>query len=69
MPAIIEITASNGDRAYADDHECALLAARTMADDDFDACPTQGRGRNLTFTFTVDGQHVRTVTAKALWAS
>jgi hypothetical protein len=62
----IEVICSNGDRASAPDPEGALVAARTMERDHFDACPCQGRGRDLTFTFVTDGTIVRTVDVKAI---
>lgn len=66
MSVVIEIVCSNGDRTEAPDEESALLAARTMREDHWLALPVQGRGRDLSFSFFVDGQHSMTVTAKAL---
>lgn len=62
----IEILCSNGDRTFALDEESALVAARQMREDHWLALPVQGRGRDLTFSFSVDGQHVRTVDWRAL---
>lgn len=63
---MIEVICSSGDRAEAPTPEGALQAARTMRDDHFDSMPVQGRGRDLTFVFLNDGEHVRTVNAGAL---
>ena len=62
----IEVVCSNGDRTEVTCPEAALRAARQMERDHFDACPVQGRGRDLTFTFMTDGVFVRTVDRKAL---
>lgn len=62
----IVILCSNGDRATAPDEGGAISAARQMERDHFDACPVQGRGRDLTFSFEVEGKHVRTVGVKEL---
>ena len=63
---MIEVVCSNGDRASAPDPEAAVVAARQMERDHFDACPVQGRGRDLTFAFWVAGKLVRSVGVKAL---
>lgn len=66
MPVEIEIICSNGDRATALCEAGAVTAARTMRDDYRRALPVQGRCRDLTFSFLVAGQHVRTVDAKCI---
>jgi hypothetical protein len=63
---MIEIVCSNGDRANAPCEASAVLAARTLREDHWLAMPCQGRGRDLTFSFFVVGQHSVTVTSKEL---
>lgn len=63
---MIEVLLSNGDRAEAECEEGAVAAARQMIEDHWLALPLQGRGRDLTVAFMVEGQHVRTVAARVL---
>lgn len=51
---MIEVILSNGDRAEADTPEEAMLAARTMLDDAWNANPVQGN--RPTVTIVVDGK-------------
>ena len=60
----IEVVSSRGDRAFANDPESALAAARQLREDDFNAMPVQGRDTGHTFAFFVNGEHVRTVEAR-----
>jgi hypothetical protein len=64
--SLVEVVLSTGDRAPADDDEHALYVARTLVRDYWDAQPHQGRGKDLTVTFLVAGQHVQTIDARRL---
>ena len=66
MTTYIEVICSSGDRAEALDVESAIVAAKAMIEDHWLALPVQGRGRGLTISFMVDGQHSRTVDAKVI---
>lgn len=65
---IIEVICHpSGDRAEADSPEAAIVAARTLCQDDSVACPYQGRDR--TVTFVVNGRAVRTCRERDLWSA
>jgi hypothetical protein len=63
---MIEVVCSNGDRVTAPCPESAVRAALELVEDHWQAMPVQGRGRDLSFAFWVEGQHVRTVRARDL---
>lgn len=55
---MIEVILSNGDRAECDEPEEAILAARTLLDDAWEANPVQGN--HPTVTIVVDGKMLHT---------
>lgn len=55
---MIDIVLSNGDSAEAETPEAAVLAARTLMDDVWEANPRQGN--NPTAAFYVNGVLIRT---------
>jgi hypothetical protein len=63
---MIDITCyPSGDRAEADSPEAAVVAARTLCQDDLDANPYRGRDRSVVFHFE-DGTGF-TVRERDLW--
>lgn len=63
---MIEVLCSTGDRTEAECPESALVAARQMMEDHWQASPSQGRGRDLMFSFLVAGEVVRVVEGKEI---